>query len=116
MEVTPARFVHACSSIVPLPARSATVFFTTRYFAAVGRSALRNSKSCVTVSSEYVATIMLEAFFSSPPSFSTAATFLARVTAIFKPFQNRLGAIPIFQFVILSEAKDLLLFSVQRTL
>src|SRR5438270_2708608 len=31
---------------------------------------------------------MLEAFFSSPPNFSTAATFLARVTAIFKPFQK----------------------------
>src|SRR5450755_5176704 len=31
---------------------------------------------------------MLDAFLSSPPSFSTAATFFARVTAIFKPFQN----------------------------
>src|ERR1700686_2752868 len=88
MEVTPARFVNACSSFVPLPARSAKIFFTTRYLAPVGRSALRNSKSCVTVSLEYVATIMLEAFFNSPPSFSTAATFLARVTAIFKPFQT----------------------------
>src|ERR1700680_551594 len=30
---------------------------------------------------------MLEAFFSSPPSCSTCATFLALVTAISKPFQ-----------------------------
>src|SRR6266853_5089943 len=88
MEVTPSRFFKAPSSAVPLPARSTKVFFTTRYFAPVGRSALRNSKSCVTVSLEYVATIMLEAFFSSPPSCSTCATFLALVTAMFKPFQK----------------------------
>src|ERR1700687_190305 len=31
---------------------------------------------------------MLEAFFSSPPSFSTCAIFFALVTAMFKPFQN----------------------------
>src|SRR5271166_2719963 len=40
---------------------------------------------------------MLEAFLSSPPSFSTAATFLALVTAMFKPFQKILcgdGALP----------------------
>src|ERR1019366_3294038 len=91
IEVTPVRFFSASSTLVPLPARSAKVFFTTRYFAPVGRNALRNSKSCVTVSLEYVATIMLEAFFSSPPSFSTCATFLALVTAMFKPFQILCG-------------------------
>src|SRR5208283_4149621 len=94
IEVTPWRFFSASSTFVPLPARSAKVFFTTRYFAPVGRNALRNSKSCVTVSLEYVATIMLEAFFSSPPSFSTCATFLALVTAIVQTLSGNLRAAP----------------------
>src|SRR5271165_123736 len=83
MDVTPARPFIASSTLLPLAARSASVFFTTRYLAPAPRTALRSSKSFSTVSLVKVPTTAWLAPSSSFVSFSTCSIFFALVTAIF---------------------------------
>ena len=86
------RSFSASSTLVPLAARSASVFFTTRYLRArCCGQLLRSSKSWATVSLLYVATIMLETFFRSCSSFSTCSIFFALVTAMCQSFQISSG-------------------------
>src|SRR5215471_18387838 len=83
----------ASSTLLPFAARCARVFFTTRYFAPVPRTALRNSKSFSTVILLNVPTIAWLAPASSSVSFSTCSIFFAFETAIFDSFSaHSMGA------------------------
>src|SRR5438270_8506024 len=84
MEVTPFRSLSASARAVPCAARSARVFFTTAYLPPAERTALRSSKSWLTVSFEKVATTMLWTPFRSAVNFSTCSAFLAFVTGILR--------------------------------